>query len=434
MAFNKKTIRDIELKGKRVLMRADYNVPISEGRISDDYRLRQSLETIKYILAQSPASLVIISHLGRPKGQPAKDLSLAPVAKRLAQLTQNHVQFVDDCVGPSVQHAIAQLPVGGLALLENLRFHPEEEENDKNFARAIVSATGAQVFVADGFGVVHRAHASTEAITGLLPSVTGLLLEREVDTITNVMADPKRPLVAVVGGAKISDKIGVLERLVDLADCVAVGGALANDFLRAQRTRIGASLVDNDSLNLAKDILAKTAKVEKSRNFKFLVPGDVVVAQNDSGRARTRVVDISTHALADIENYPKTPPPHSHTIGAEEKILDIGPVSAAKIAGAIDMARTVIWSGTLGMTEVKGIAGARNPFEHGTRTVVEAMIGDSKTHANKPFSVVGGGDTVAYVESQGLVEDFNHVSTGGSASLELMAGRKLPGVEALENK
>lgn len=434
MAFDKKTVRDINLKNKRVLMRADYNVPLVNGRIEDDYRLRQSLATIRYILAQQPACLVLISHLGRPKGEVKKDLSLAPVAKRLDQLLGEDVKFVNDCVGPGVKEVLANLPVGSLALLENLRFHPEEEKNDKDFARSIVEATGAEVFVADGFGVVHRAHASTEAITDFLPSVAGLLLEHEIDTITRVMAEPERPLVAVVGGAKISDKIAVLQKLIDIADCVAIGGALANDFLRAQRVKVGASLVDDGSLSLAKDILAVAAKTEEKRNFKFLVPGDVVAAKDFSGRAPTRVVDITDHALADIQNYPKTPPATSHSVAAHEKILDIGPVSAARIAGAINLSRTVIWSGTLGMTEVTGIAGARDPFGHGTRTVAQAMIGESNHHANKPFSVVGGGDTVAYVETQGMVDDFNHVSTGGSASLELMAGKKLPGVEALVSK
>lgn len=431
MAFDKKTVRDINLKNKRVLMRADYNVPLVNGRIEDDYRLRQSLATIRYILAQRPACLVLISHLGRPKGEVKKDLSLAPVAKRLDQLLGENVKFVSDCVGPEVKAALASLPASGVALLENLRFYPEEEQNDKDFAGAIVEAVGAEIFVADGFGVVHRAHASTEAITSFLPSVAGLLLEKEVDTITRVMAEPERPLVAVVGGAKISDKITVLQKLIDIADCVAVGGALANDFFRVKRIKIGDSLSDDGSLDLAREILAKAEKVEKEREFKFLLPGDVVVAKDSSGRAKTRVVDISDHALADIENYPKTPPAASHTVAAHERILDIGPVSAARIAGAVNLSKTVIWSGTLGMTEVKGIAGARDPFGHGTRTVAEAMVGESNHHANKPFSVVGGGDTVAYVEAQGMVDDFNHVSTGGSASLELMAGKKLPGVEAL---
>lgn len=431
--FTKQTIKDIDLEGKTVLLRADYNVPLEDGRITDDYRILQSLPTIHYLLERN-VRLIICSHLGRPTGPNDTANSLFPVAKRLQQLLDRHVAFATDCVGEPAQKAASQLKHGEVLLLENLRFHPEEEKNDKEFAGAIVETSGAEVFVADGFGVVHRAHASTEAITGFLPSVAGLLLEREVDTITRVMLKPERPLVAVVGGAKISDKIAVLQKLIDIADCVAVGGALANDFLRAQRVKVGASLVDDGSLSLAKDILASAAQTEEKRSFKFLTPGDVVVAKDSSGRVPTRVVSISDHALADIENYPKTPPATSHSVAAHEKILDIGPVSAARIAGAINLAKTVVWSGTLGMTEVKGIAGARDPFGHGTRTVAEAMIGESNHHVNKPFSVVGGGDTVAYVEAQGMVDDFNHVSTGGSASLELMAGKKLPGVEALEDK
>jgi phosphoglycerate kinase len=434
LQFNKKTIREIDLQGKKILMRADYNVPIKEGRIADDYRLRQSLETLRFILAQKPARLVIISHLGRPAGPSDKDCSLLPVAKRLSRLLDKDVHFVNDCVGHEVANSLADLPPGSVALLENLRFHPEEEKNDKTFAKEIVEATGAEIFVQDGFGVVHRAHASTQAVAELLPSAAGLLLEKEVSTITQVMSDPQRPLVAIVGGAKISDKIDVLNRFIDIADCVAVGGALANDFLKVQRIKIGASVYDKESLSVAREVLAKAAEAEKTRNFKLLIPSDVVVAKQADGRSRTRVVELTHHALADIEAYPKNPTQHSHTISSDEKIFDIGPLSAARIAGAVDMSRTVVWSGTLGVTEVKGIAGARDPFGHGTRTLVDAIIGESNRHANKPFSVVGGGDTVAYVESQGLVEDFNHVSTGGSASLELMAGRQLPGVEALENK
>lgn len=348
-------------------------------------------------------------------------------------LLDRAVNFIPDCVGAAATKGLVESDAK-VALLENLRFYPGEEKNDLEFAKQLVQATGADIFVADGFGVAHRAHASTSAITKLLPSVAGLLLENEVMVIEGAMTDPKRPLVAVVGGAKVADKIDVLNRFIEVADCVAVGGALANDFYKAKRLPIGASLYDPESVGIAREVLAKTAKIEKQRNFKFMIPSDAVVSEKLDGRATTRLVELTDHALADIENYPKTPPAKSHTVYSDEKILDIGPVSASRIAGAIDMAATVIWSGTLGMTEVKGIAAARDPFGHGTRTVVDAMIGETLNHANKPFSIVGGGDTVGYVESQGLVSDFNHVSTGGSASLELMAGKKLPGIESLESK
>jgi 3-phosphoglycerate kinase len=434
VGFNKKTIKDISLTGKRVLMRADYNVPVINGKITDDYRIKQSLETIKYILAQPGTRLVIISHLGRPKSPEDTDCSLKPVAKLLAELLSKQVHFAADCIGNEAKRAASELGEHQILLLENVRFHPEEEKNDTGFAKELVETSGAEVFVQDGFGVVHRAHASTEAITHLLPSVSGLLLEKEVETINGLMREPARPLVSVIGGAKISDKIEVLDKLIELSDCVAVVGAMANNFLLAEKIKAGQSLVEKEALDTTKQILERARHEEKDRNFSFLLPIDVVVSKKRDGTARTRAVDLFDNSLADIEAYPRLPKPPAYTVGADEMILDIGPASAAKIAGAIKLAATVIWNGTCGVTEVKGIAGARNPFSHGTRTIVESMIGSTNKHANKPFTFVGGGDTVSYVEEQGLTEDFNHVSTGGGASLELIAGHKLPGVEALINK
>ena len=432
--FTKMTVREIDLKGKRVLLRADYNVPLKDGQISDDYRIKQSLETVKYILDQEGSSLVIISHLGRPDGKVDPQMSLAPVAKRLGELLEKEVAFAANCVGDTAKAAASALQPGGILVLENLRFHPEEEKNDPEFAKQLVEASGAEVFVQDGFGVVHRAHASTEAITKLLPAVAGLLLEREVDTITKTMQDPARPLVAVVGGSKISDKIDVLNKLIEIADCVAVVGALANNFLLAQGHNVGKSLIESEALDTAKDVLEQAKQAEAKRDFNFLVPVDAVVSTSMDGKAPTRVVDISSNTLADIQAYPKLPPPEASAVAAAEMILDIGPISAAYIAGAIKTSKTVVWAGPCGVTETKGIAGAQDPFAHGTRIIVDAMIGSNNNQANKPFSLVGGGDTVAYVESQNLVADFNHVSTGGSASLELMSGKALPGVEALLNK
>ena len=429
-----RTIQEVELRGKCVLLRADYNVPLkSDGSIADDYRIRQSLPTINYILKQEPARLIIISHLGRPKSAQDKQLSLKPVAKRLSTLLDRSVHLISDCVGQVVKDGL-KASDSKIVMLENLRFHPEEEKNDLDFAKDLIESTGAEVFIADGFGVVHRAHASTDAAVRLLPAAAGLLVEKEVEAISSVMDNPKRPLVAVIGGAKIADKIEVIKRFIEIADCVAVGGALANDFLKAQNIKVGASLYDQAELGLAREILALANKTERKRNFTFLVPVDSVVSTSDGGKLPTRVVELSEHVLSDIEYYPKLPPAKVSNVASDEKILDIGPVSAARISGAVNMAATVVWSGTLGMAEVPGIAGARAPFSHGTRTVVEAIIGATNTHANKPFSLVGGGDTVAYVESQGLLEDFNHVSTGGTASLELMAGKKLPGLEALRKK
>jgi len=434
VGFNKKTVKDISLEGKRVLLRADYNVPVEKGHISDDYRIKQSIDTIDYILGQKGTRLVIISHLGRPTGPDDKQFSLKPVAEHLSKLLDRKVHFAADCIGPDAKLAADALAEHEILLLENVRFHPEEEKNDKVFAKNLAEASGADVFVQDGFGVVHRAHASTEAITHLLPSVAGLLLTKEVETIEQVIKDPAKPLVSVVGGAKISDKIEVLNKLIDISDCVAVVGAMANDFLLAKGLKVGKSLVEREVLGTTRQILEKAQSDEKKRKFSFLVPVDAVVSKKTDGTAATRIVDLTGNSLADIEAYPKIPKPAAYTVAADELILDIGPMSAAMIAGVIKLSNTVIWNGTCGITETKGIAGAHDPFAHATHTIMEAMIGDSNQHKNKPFSLVGGGDTVSYVEQQGLTDDFSHVSTGGGASLELIAGHKLPGVEALANK
>jgi phosphoglycerate kinase len=431
--FTKKTVRDVELRGKRVLMRADYNVPMDNRHITDDYRIRQSLPTIKYILEQG-ASLVIISHLGRPKGPGDKATSLAPIAERLGDLLVKRVNFASDCVGETAKAAADKLKTGQILMFENVRFHPEEEKNDPKFAKALAEAASAQIFVQDGFGVVHRAHASTDAITKDLPAVAGLLLEEEVSTISKVIYEPERPFVAVVGGAKISDKIDILNILIDKADLVAVGGAMANDFLLAEGFKVGDSLVDKESLSHARRILSKAREAERSRNFHLLVPVDAVVSDDISGTEPARLVDLASNSLSDIQAYPKRPHHAAYSVLADEKILDIGPMSAFQIAGAVKLANTVVWNGTLGVTETRGIAGAQPPFSHATRIVVEAMIGVSNRHKNKAFTLVGGGDTVSYVEQQHLLEDFSHVSTGGGASLELMSGHKLPGIEALRDK
>jgi 3-phosphoglycerate kinase len=432
--FSKKTVKEVDLAGKRVLMRADYNVPVKNGIISDDYRLRQNIPTIQYILEQHESKLIILSHLGRPKSTEDKEFSLAPVAKRLSELLQREVRFAPDCIGDEVKKMSDELPAGGVLLLENVRFHVQEEKNDENFARSIVDSTGGEIFVQDGFGVVHRAHATTDAIAKILMGVAGLLLEKEVDTITNAMQNPVRPLTVVVGGAKISDKIDFLNNLMNNADCIAVAGAMANTFLVAEGFKVGASMVEEDVLDTAKEILERAREAERTRGFNFIVPVDGVVSVSKEGDKPTRIVDLASHSLSDIEAYPKKPEPKSYEVAEDEMILDIGPISAATIAGAVKMSRTIIWNGTCGITEVKGIAGASDPFSHGTHIVVDAIIGASNNHQNKPFSIVGGGDTDSYVDSQGLREDFNHVSTGGGASLELMAGKVLPGINVLWDK
>lgn len=427
--FTKKTVRDIDLRGKRVLLRADYNVPLDDkGNITDDYRIKQSLPTVRYLLEQD-VRLIICSHLGRPSGPSDTKCSLFPVAKRLKELLEQDVEFVPDCVGERPEKVAASLQSRQVALLENLRFRPEEEENDDGFAAKLASL--AEVFVQDGFGVVHRAHASTDAITHHLPSVAGLLLEKEVDTITNVMENPARPLMAVIGGAKIADKIDVLYKFIDMADFVAVGGAMADTFLLAEGIDIGASMADRDQLQTAKDILTKAREKAKDQHFVFYLPQDGVVASKIDKAAPTRIVDWSAHIIADIENYPKRPPLLASRIGEHEMILDIGPFSASFIAGSMQLAQTVVWNGTMGVTETSGLQGPVGPYAHGTDLLMEAMTGQ---FGHRPFSLVGGGDTAGYVEERKLIGAFNHVSTGGGASLELMAGRKLPGVEALMNK
>lgn len=282
--------------------------------------------------------------------------------------------------------------------------------------------------------MVHRAHASTEAITKLLPPVAGLLLEKEVDVITGAISHPQRPLVAIVGGAKVSDKIEVLDKFIETADAVAVTGMLANNFLMAEGVGVGKSFVDKQAMHETRRVLRRARAEEKRRDFNFFIPVDAVVSKSMDGRLATRLVDLTSNTLADIQAYPKKPPFKAHSVLADELILDIGPISAAAVAGAVKLSKTVVWGGTCGMAEVKGIAGAQNPFAHGTKMVAEAMIGQSNNHKSKPFGIVGGGDTVAYVESENLVEDFNHVSTGGSAFLELIAGKRLPGIESLNNR
>jgi phosphoglycerate kinase len=429
--FTKKTVHDIDVHGKTVLMRADFNVPMEQDKIADDYRIQQALPTIRFLLERD-AKLVLCSHLGRPSGPDDSSCSLWPVAIRLQELLgKDTVSFVRESTGVEVKKAADALQPKQVLLLENLRFHPEEERNDETFAKKLITDTGAEVFVQDGFGVVHRAHASTDAVARLIPAVAGLLLEKEVDTITNVMEQPERPLMAVVGGAKISDKIEVLHKFIDIADIVAVGGAMANTFLLADGHDVAKSLVEHDDINIAKDILAKARDKMHRGGFVFYLPQDGVVASKLDKAAPTRIVDWSAHAIAAIENYPKRPPHAASQIKDDEMILDIGPFSASFMAGCMQLAKTVVWNGTMGVAEAVGLQGPVGPYAHGTRIVMDAMLGQM---GHKPFSLVGGGDTVSFVENQGLTDHFGHVSTGGGASLELMAGRKLPGVEALQDK
>lgn len=426
--FQKQTIKDIDIQSKTVLLRADYNVPVEGSKITSDFRIKQSLPTIEYLI-ENGCRIVICSHLGRPKSATDSQFSLFEVAKALSKLIDRPVSFVDDCIGDKRKDAIAKLKSGEVLLLENLRFYSEETDNDDGFAAKL--AEGIDVFVQDGFGVVHRSNASTDAITKHLPSVAGLLLEKEVSTIADVMENPKKPLMAIVGGAKVSDKIDILNRFIDIADVVAIGGGMSNTFLLAEGYDVGASLAEKDNVAKAKEILAKARAKAAKTDFVFYIPQDGVVAKELDSKSKTRIVDWGTHTIAEIENYPKIPPNNDSLVGTDEKILDIGPFSAAFISGSMQLAETVVWNGSMGVTEVPSLEGPIGPFSHGTKLIVEAMLGQ---FGHKPNTIVGGGDTVGYIENKGLVDNFGHVSTGGGASLDLMSGKSLPGVQALLDK
>ncbi|HSX16954.1 MAG TPA: phosphoglycerate kinase [Patescibacteria group bacterium] len=430
--FTKKTVRDIDLRGKTIILHGELDAPLNEAgtEVTSDFRVRCSVPTIQYLQEQD-CKIVLISKLGRPDGKVDPKQSLKPVAASLAKVLDQDVHFVADCVGDEVKNAVKDLQPRGVVLLENLRFHPEEEENNEDFAKQIVADTGAEVFVQDCFALAHRKEAGTDAITRCLPSVAGLHLEQEVDTITKVMAAPEKPLAAIVGGAKIADKIDVLNKFIEMANFVAVGGAMANTFLVAQGHKIGKSKYDADELDLARDILAKAEAKSKSDHFTFYLPQDGVVATSVDKNASTRLVDWDADLIADVQSYPKAPDPQTQKVADDEMILDVGPFSAAFIAGGVQLASTVIWNGALGVTETPALNGPVGPFAHGTEVLIEALTGE---FGSRPFVVVGGGDTVGYIEQRQLTGEFNHVSAGGGASLELMAGRKLPGVEALLDK
>lgn len=404
MSFSKLTIRDVPVHDKVVLVRADYNVPLTaDGEISDDLRVRASVPTLEYLRKQD-CIVVVMSHLGRPDGEAKTEFSLEPVVGRLNELLDTSVKFVDACYGDKVSQAVKAARPGDVILLENLRFHAEEETNDSAFAEKIAKSSRARYFVQDGFGVVHRAHASTEAITHFLPSVAGLLLDKEVSTIRAAMERPERPLHAVLGGAKVSDKIKVIEAFVERADKIFIGGSMANTFLSYKGLSVGASKVEEDQTATLDAIYAAASeKVGHDHVDEFIVlPEDAAVAQKiDAEQPRVnKKVDHIAHE--DIE-------------------LDIGDLSIERYARDLAQAKTVIWNGTLGYAELP-------EFAHGSARV-------AMTLATTPglTSIIGGGDTADFVLKWdgGTGDSFTHVSTGGGASLDLMAGKKLPGVEAL---
>lgn len=403
MGFSKLTVKDVPLEHKVVLVRADYNVPLdSEGNVSDDLRIKASIPTLAYLLEQK-CTVVIISHLGRPEGK-EKRFSLRPVAKRLGSLLDHHVTFVTDCIGDKVVQARKKAGAGSILLLENLRFYTEEEANDEVFAQSLAQDSGARYFVQDGFGVVHRAHASTDAITRYVPSVAGLLLEKEVTTITHAMKSPERPLVAVLGGAKVSDKIHVIERFVKVADKIIIGGAMANTFLSYRGLSMGASILEPAQKDVIDAIYsAVRKKVGDARVDDFLIlPRDVAVATSLDKKAERKIVPVGN-------------------ISADEMALDAGDYAISVIVKEVLQAKTVVWNGTLGYAEIPA-------FAHASARLALALATQPHT-----TSIIGGGDTADFVLKWDGHDgnSFNHVSTGGGASLELMAGDPLPGVESL---
>ncbi len=391
--MNKKTVRDVNWSGKRALVRCDFNVPLdSAQRITDDRRITEALPTIKYLIAHD-AVVVLCSHLGRPKGKPQDDLRLTPVAARLSELLGKPVAMLGDSVGPEVEAAVKAAKPGDVLLLENLRFHAEEEKNVTEYARALANL--GDVYVNDAFGAAHRAHASTAGVAAFLPAVAGFLMEKELDFLGAALENPGRPFVAILGGAKISDKIGVVENLLAKADSLLIGGGMANTFLKAKGYEMGDSLVEADSVATAKSLL-------ETSGSRLALPVDAVVADRFAADAKHMVVPVDK-------------------VQPGWRILDIGPKTVALYASHIAGAKTVVWNGPMGVFEM-------DAFAVGTFEVAKAVAGSGAT------SIIGGGDSAAAVEKAGLADQITHISTGGGASLEFLEGKALPGVAALNDK
>ena len=396
--MNKKTVRDIDVAGKRVLVRVDFNVPLdAEQRITDDTRIRAALPTIRYLLDHG-AAVILMSHLGRPEGQVVEKLSLAPVAQHLSTLLERPVEMAMDCIGPEVEAQARSLQPGQVLLLENLRLHKGEEKNDPEFARQLASL--GEVYVNDAFGTAHRAHASTEGVTRFLPGVAGFLMEKELNFLGSALEHPQRPFAAIVGGAKVSDKIAVLERLINMVDVLLIGGGMANTFLKAEGYEIGDSLFEKGKVDLARNLIGRAR-----RGMTFLLPIDVVVADRFAADAQHKVVANSA-------------------VQAGWRILDIGPRTIEAFRAALANARTIVWNGTVGVAEMPA-------FARGTNALVEILA--QRTRAGV-LTIIGGGDSAAAVDAAGATEQMTHVSTGGGASLEFLEGRVLPGVAALQDK
>ncbi len=393
----KKTVRDVDVTGKKVIVRCDFNVPMQDGRITDDTRITASLPTIKYLL-ENRAKVILMSHLGRPKGEPKKEFTLEPVAKRLSQLLNKQVRFVpsDTVVDDEVIKAAESLGGGGIMLLENVRFRKEEEANDPEFARELASL--AELFVQDAFGTSHRAHASTAGIASYIPAVSGFLIEKEVQFLGQAVEDPKRPFVAIMGGAKVGDKITVIENLIKKVDTLIIGGGMAYTFYKAQGLEIGQSILDEEHVDMAKDLMRKA----KEAGVKFQLPLDVVCADRFDNDAEQQIVD-----------FDKIP---SDMMG-----MDIGPKTIEADNKILEEAATIVWNGPMGVFEMPN-------FAIGTKAIADILANSDA------ITVIGGGDSAAAVEQFGLADKMTHISTGGGASLEFLEGKELPGIAILEDK
>ncbi len=393
--MKKKSVRDVEVTGKRVFVRVDFNVPLENGAITDDTRIRETLPTIRYLIGNG-AKVILASHLGRPKGQVVEEMRLTPAAARLSELLGKPVAKVDEAIGDAVKAKVNALHNGDVLLLENVRFYPGEEKNDPELAKAFAEL--ADLYVNDAFGAAHRAHASTEGVAHHLPAVAGLLMEKELEVLGKALNNPERPFTAIIGGSKVKDKIDVINKMLEIADNILIGGGLAFTFLKAKGYEIGSSLVDDSKLDLALAFIHKAEKLGKN----FLIPVDAVAADDFSETANTRIVDADG-------------------IPADWKGLDIGPKTSEKYAAVIKNSKLVVWNGPMGVFEME-------PFSHGTRAVAQAC---AETSA---YTIIGGGDSAAAAEKFKLAGKMDHISTGGGASLEFMEGKALPGVVALNDK
>lgn len=395
--MKKKTIRDIELTGKRVLVRVDFNVPVENGTITNDKRIREAVPTTRYLIDQKPKAVILMSHFGRPKEGPDPQYSLAPVAPALSKLIGQDVHFAEDCIGPVAEKAVANLPEGGVLLLENTRFHKGETKNDPEMSKGLAAL--GDIFVNDAFGSAHRAHASTVGVAEYLPAVAGFLMEKEIDYLATAIEDPQRPFVAVLGGAKVSDKIAVIEALLTRVDKLLIGGGMANTFFKAQGYAMGNSLVEADSVEIAKNLLSNSGS-------KLVLPVDAVIGEAFENDTAQRTIDVK------------------QGVPDGWAIYDIGPESIDLFKSHLTGAETVVWNGPMGVFEMPN-------FAKGTNAVAQLLAEATRSGA---VTIIGGGDSAAAVEEAGFAEQVTHISTGGGASLEMLEGKTLPGVAALQDQ